>query len=90
MYHCITPGYESISHFATNGILRMSYDLIPFDISRYVIVQIKMQYLADMGRLQGPCNRLRLRLLDNIMITITIMITIFIHVIDYDYDYIVK
>ena len=38
-----------------------------------------------MGRLQGPCNRLRLRLLDNIMITITITITKFIHVIDYDY-----
>ena len=39
-----------------------------------------------MGRLQGSCNRLRLRLLDNIMITITI--TRFLDVIDYDYDYI--
>ena len=43
---------------------------------------------ADMGRLQGPCNRLRLRLLEHIMITITITITRFINVIDYDYDYI--
>ena len=43
---------------------------------------------ADMVRLQGPCNRLRLRLLENSMITITI--TRFINVIDYDYDYIVK
>ena len=48
------------------------------------------QSRTDMGRLQGPCNRLRLRLLENIMITITITITRFIHVIDYDYDYIVK
>ena len=30
---------------------------------------------SDMGRLQGPCNRLRLRLLEHIMITITITIT---------------
>ena len=41
-----------------------------------------------MGRLQGPCNRLRLRLLEHIMITITI--TRFLNVIDYDYDYIVN
>ena len=47
-------------------------------------------HMTDMGRLQGPCNRLRLRLLENIMITIMITITRFIHVIDYDYDYIVK
>ena len=36
-----------------------------------------------MGRLQGPCNRLRL--IENIMITITITITRFLNVIDYDY-----
>ena len=43
---------------------------------------------ADMGRLHHKCNRLRLRLCDNVMITITIMITSFSNVIDYDYDYI--
>ena len=43
--------------------------------------------VPDMGRLQGSCNRLQLRLLENIMITITITITRFLDVIDYDYDY---
>ena len=43
---------------------------------------------ADTGRLQGPCNRLRSRLLEIIMITI--MITTFINVIDYYCDYIVQ
>ena len=56
------------------------------DIESYIIITVTLE--KCMGRLQGTCNRLRLRLLENIMITITI--TRFLNVIDYDYDYIVK
>ena len=71
------------------------YDLIPrscltwiFFVDPHWWIPLCVQCPADMGRLQGSCNRLRLRLLENIMITITITITRFLDVIDYDYDYI--
>ena len=57
----------------------------------FVIKRLKVAYIhSDMGGLQGPCNRLQLQLLENIMIMITTTITRFLKLIDYDYDYIVK
>ena len=60
-------------------LYNLSYTLPKFNRGSLKFVSIGQNRL-DMGRLQGSCNRLRLRLPENIMITITI--TRFLDVID--------